>query len=62
MSFFYFRQLTPPTTVDHSIKASFTGENDINLLVSKSNLLEVYICKVSLLIFTYIIDYFCYSI
>jgi len=47
MSFFaHCKNLTPPTAVQNCVKSNFTHESETNLIISKSNLLEVYVIKV----------------
>jgi cleavage and polyadenylation specificity factor subunit 1 len=40
-----YKQLHPPTTVNCSVKAAFTSPNDVNLIISKANILELYTLK-----------------
>lgn len=40
-----YKQLHPPTTVNCCIKATFTSPTDINLIISKANILELYTLK-----------------
>jgi len=42
MSYPLFKTLHPPTTIDHCVAARFTSENDLNLVVARECLLEVY--------------------
>jgi hypothetical protein len=39
----YYKQITPPTAVEHVLRANFTHETIPNLLVAKSNILEVFV-------------------
>lgn len=42
MSYNFFNQVIPPTGVELCLSARFTSEDDINLIVAKTNVLEVY--------------------
>jgi hypothetical protein len=42
MSYNFFNQVIPPTGVELCLSARFTSEDDVNLIVAKTNVLEVY--------------------
>jgi len=42
MSYNLFTQVIPPTGVELCLTANFTGEADVNLLVAKGNVLDIY--------------------
>ena len=41
--YLYLKNIHPATAIDHCVKAHFTSETDLNLVVVKANVLEVYI-------------------
>lgn len=38
-----FQQFAEPTVIEHSVRASFTGPDHVNLIVAKSSILEVFV-------------------
>ncbi|KAL6046955.1 mRNA cleavage and polyadenylation factor subunit [Balamuthia mandrillaris] len=42
MSYLFYQETVPPTGVEHCLVAHFTGVDDLNLLVAKTHVLEVY--------------------
>jgi hypothetical protein len=42
MSYNFFNQVIPPTGVELCLTARFTRESEVNLLVAKTNVLDVY--------------------
>eukprot|EP00741_Cyanophora_paradoxa_P007659 tig00001164_g7408.t1 len=42
MSFSVFSQPQPPTGIEHCVRAAFTGPDDVNLIVARSSVIEVF--------------------
>ena len=45
MSYAFFKQVLPPTGVEHCIKANLTAPDAVNLIVAKTSVLDVYTLK-----------------
>jgi len=45
MSYAIFKQVLPPTGVEHCLRASFTAADVQNLIVAKTTVLEVYVLR-----------------
>ena len=37
-----YRRLSPPSCIDHSVSCRFTSPTDINLIVARGSLLQIY--------------------